>query len=626
MLWILFFITIFLNGYLLHKLFISKFQGILVFINSFIIGSIFSVDLIYVLSCFTKNLGVSFIIYSIVSALFYLFNRDAMRMDKIIKLIFFFKKNKFEIGILLLFFIFSIYFFPKTFNYNPQKAEFLIASNVYLDFGAHLSFIRSFSLGNNFPFEVPFFANGGLIYHFMFDLYAGILEFLGLRIDLAFNIISIFSFSFLLFYTYKLSSTVFKNNRKVGLLTVIFFIFNSNLSYMTFLQKNGYNFSIFSSIWHNQFYLENSSNFFNGEFISSNFWNLNTFFNQRHLIFGLLFAVFIIYSLIVSQMNQKDKKPCVFLGIMLGLLPFWHTMIFLSIFLILLGFIIFEKSQRNNLLYLMLVAVLFALPQLFLIKIHSLNQILLKPGFLVSENLSILNFLKYWFINLGLSIITLIIGFKIANKNQKKLFIIFMMLFIVPNIVRFSSRNVFDDHKFFNLWIILINSFSALAVIYIYYKDLLGKIISVVLVICLTFAGLISLMVAKNDVQTVIQDYPNNNLLKWSLVNIPKNAIVLTNGEIYDPISLIGRKTIIGSSHYVYVYGGNPDNSLEEQTIILSGKNINEAKRILKKENISFIVLYKKGFAKNSKIYNEEFITNNFFKMYEDNSGTIFKI
>ena len=62
---------------------------------------------------------------------------------------------------------------------------------VYGDYAPHTAMMRSFSLGNNFPTQYPHFGGQDVKYHFMFQFLVGNLEFLGLRLDFAYNIVSI---------------------------------------------------------------------------------------------------------------------------------------------------------------------------------------------------------------------------------------------------------------------------------------------------------------------------------------------------------------------------------------------------------------------------------------------------
>lgn len=627
MYWLIFLLILILFGYILQEIFLPEITGILKTANAFILGSFFSINFLYFISSFlTFNLTKSLILYFIVFLITILI--VLLKQKNILKKTFFnhFKKN--ELTLFIIIFICSFYLFLKTFNYDVETGEFLIASNIYLDFGSHIPFIRSFSLGNNFPAEVPFFANQGLIYHFMFDLYAGVLEFLGLRIDIAFNLISTTAFSFLLIYIYKIATLIFKNNKIVGFLSVILFLFNSNLSFINFFKKFGLGLSTISAFWQNPFYFDNSTVPFNGDFSVAGFWNLNTYFNQRHFIFALLIVLFLIYILILFKNKQSQlKKRTVFLfSVIIGLLPYWHTMLFLAIMILLIAFFVLESRIRKLVLIIIVNSLIMSTPELLTIKIHSSNTIIFKPGFLISENLTFLNFIRFWFYNLGVAIFTILYGFIKSNREQRKIFLIFMSLFLIPNLFQFSTRFSFDDHKFFNLWVILVNTFSAYAIYLIYKKHIYGKLLSFIIILSLTLSGYISIMVTKNDVYTRILDYPKNNLLNWVLNNIPNKATMLTNGEIYDPVSLVGRKITIGRAHYIFVYGGNPDGKLYQQEEILLGENIDRIQRIINKSQIDYIIFYKNNFAKNSKPYKINLIEKNFQKLYDDENGTIFKI
>ena len=109
-----------------------------------------------------------------------------------------------------------------------------VGDPVFSDFAPHLAVIRSFSVGSNFPTEYPHFAGEGIRYHFFFEFLTGNLEFLGLRIDWAFNLPSILSLlAFLvLLYAFTLLLT---GQKGVGLLTIVLFSFRSSFAFFTFM-------------------------------------------------------------------------------------------------------------------------------------------------------------------------------------------------------------------------------------------------------------------------------------------------------------------------------------------------------------------------------------------------------
>ncbi len=618
--WIVFLISIFLNGYILSLIILQKKQSSALLPSSFVLGSLFSVNGVYLLAIlFGKNLLhglIWYFLFCLVSYIFFLKKRKQYIV---------FRPTVNSVGSLLLveLIIFFFFVFSKTFHYSEKTGDFLIASHVYMDFGAHIAFIRSFSLGNNFPAEVPFFAGSGLFYHFMFYLYAGILEFLGLRIDIALNLLSSLSFVSVCFMIYILTNTIFRNNKYIGVLAVFFFVFNSSLSFLSFFKQYGFTVNALLSMWRHASYFHDIP--LGGSFVAG-FWSLNTFFNQRHLLIALLFALYVVYFLIsLKEENIIKKRKILLIGFLIGLFPFWHTMIFLGIMLFLVTYII-VVSHHRFVLVLFFTSLLFSLPAIFLIKVNSVNEITFNPGFLISNALSIENFIRFWVLNLGFSIFAFLLGFFLSNRKQKKLFLVCMVFFIIPNVFAISTRFIFDNHKFFNLWIIFMNMFSAMAIMYLLKKKAFFKGIGICLFLLLTFSGVIDNMVFKNDVLTTIVDYKKNSLMQWSLKNIPPSAVVATNGEIYDPMSIIGKKILIGRSWYVYVYGGDPDSALQDQASILLGNNKQQAAKVIQRRDIQYIIIYKDNFAKNVKIYNRQLLDETYKKVYEDNYGVIFKI
>lgn len=101
----------------------------------------------------------------------------------------FLKSNVIEIAYVLAFL--SIWTFLVIGSFNIKDGVMRIGWSVSSDFSTHLAVIRSFSYGSNFPSGYPHFADGNMRYHFMFMFLAGNLEFLGLRLDWAFNLPSI---------------------------------------------------------------------------------------------------------------------------------------------------------------------------------------------------------------------------------------------------------------------------------------------------------------------------------------------------------------------------------------------------------------------------------------------------
>src|SRR3990167_7748496 len=312
-------------------------------------------------------------------------------------------KRKFEIFLLIVFFLFSFWLMTKSFGYDGQSQQFRIERHQIGDFGLHLSLIRSFSWGNNFPVESPFFPGLPLPYHYYFDLLVGLLERAGLRIDVAFNGVSILLFTALLFLIYKLPQLIFRKSKLLGILSVILFVFHSNLTFIDFFKEKGFSLSTFKSFWLLPDYIHKGP--FDGSIISI-FFTLNVYLNQRHLIAAFVISLAIIYFLLskLIKVQRISNKTLILLGLVLGVLSRVHTLTFFSTVIILfLLFILFNRS-RFLLSFFIPAAAIFFFHARDIIG-QDISHAFFNPGFLSQKPLSLVNFIFFWVMNLGIAII-----------------------------------------------------------------------------------------------------------------------------------------------------------------------------------------------------------------------------
>src|SRR3972149_7724231 len=108
----------------------------------------------------------------------------------------FFNKYYIEIIVVVIASIFGYLITFSTFSANLNNL--FINTKLWSDFASHIPLIRSFSLGFNIPPEYPLFPGAVIKYHFLFYLAVGLLEKIGVRIDLALNSLSFAGFFFLI--------------------------------------------------------------------------------------------------------------------------------------------------------------------------------------------------------------------------------------------------------------------------------------------------------------------------------------------------------------------------------------------------------------------------------------------
>ena len=171
---------------------------------------------------------------------------------------------------------------------------------VFSDYAPHTAMIRSFSEGANYPTQYPHFGGSDVKYHFMFQFLAGNLEYLGLRIDWAYNLVSALSLTGFLMVLTQLAARLFRSF-SAEILTVVFFFFRSGTAFFRFALEHMKSGDLASALKDNTTFIGYTQN------ENWGLWNYNVYLNQRHLGFGLLIAAAVIWFFF-SYVERADSK------------------------------------------------------------------------------------------------------------------------------------------------------------------------------------------------------------------------------------------------------------------------------------------------------------------------------
>lgn len=201
-------------------------------------------------------------------------------------------------------------FMVRSFNYNNGNMN--VGFSVASDFGNTLSILRSFSYGSNFPTEFTHFAGvatGGandIPYHFMFQFLAGNLEFLGMRIDWAFNLPSILAMVAFLMLLYSLTVMII-GKRWCGFMVFLLFFLRSSFAFFTYIAKlvtegAGSLPNLLTKIIHNTGYIGNTAN------ENWGFWLARVYVNKRHFAFALGMGILVIILLLPLYKKKINPK------------------------------------------------------------------------------------------------------------------------------------------------------------------------------------------------------------------------------------------------------------------------------------------------------------------------------
>src|SRR5256884_4287322 len=174
---------------------------------------------------------------------------------------------------------------------------------VWNDFGPNLSLVQSFAIGHNFPTEYPHFIGPPIRYHFLFWFQAGNLEFLGLNMAWALNLISVLSLLAMLILLMTLGEALF-NSRAVGRIGASLFFFPTTLSYAPFLRSQGSFSRAVAAVKHLNHWLWSGYSY-RGE--DWGIWSLGIYYVQRHFIVGI--GVFLLALAFLVGYCQQRRRP-----------------------------------------------------------------------------------------------------------------------------------------------------------------------------------------------------------------------------------------------------------------------------------------------------------------------------
>lgn len=431
-----------------------------------------------------------------------------------------------------------------------QGGKLLIGSWSLSDFGAHIALIRSFSVGHNFPPEFPLFAGEPIRYHYLFDLLAGGLERAGLRLDFAINLPSIAGFTGIFFALAGLTSHLFKKHTlPIALVTIALFTFNSSLAFVDFFREHPF-FELKS--WQAFFSLTEFVGFapYKDGLVTA-FWSQNILTNQRHLVLALgLFLTTLALGLELGQ--QKSRRGLLVLGALFGLSYLLHAQIFIGAMLV-MG--VLAVTNYRFFLFILAPAALVAFPQfLSLNGPSSTAGITWHLGYLV-EDKSTLGLLKFWGANLGLTLfapLTLLIP---QIRRWWPLMMGAFVLLVIPNLVQLSPE-IAGSHKLLNQGVLIINIFTAAALVWLWNKKIYFKAVAVIFSVALMFSGIMDLMVLKNDGRLAVARV-NDPVIDWVKAYTKKQDVFLTSWDSYHPVSLAGRKIYLGWPYFSWSLGYN---------------------------------------------------------------------
>lgn len=494
-----------------------------------------------------------------------------------------------------IFFGFLLVFFTQLIfdTFSMTDGNLNVGFSVYSDFAPHMGMIRSFSYGNNFPTAYSHFTGEDIRHHFMFMFLTGNLELLGMRVDLAFNIPSIFGLVATCMLLYALGVRL-TGKRAVGYLTTVFFIFRSSPSFFRFLAELPKE-ELWETLKTQQSFIEFTQNEGWG------LWNLNVYCNQRHLAFAMgvmLLAIhfFLPYvygmaeKLCARRNELSEKLPkqsygavgvravayiktffftktafgvkhpvrSFVLGILLGALAFFNGSV-LTACCAMLFFMAAVSDYRLDYLISAGTALVLSLCESKLFIVGSAVSPKYQFGFL-ADNKTFFGAVDYMWQLWG--ILLLFIGAYLLLGKGVKRYLVFV--FAVPLLMAFTvslTPDITVNHKFVMMSEMLLSVFPAIIIAGLWdkccsvLKDrlIMRRISAVILIVLLTITGFFEYLIVLRQYQAVYN--PQDPRTVWFKENTDSQDVILSAPYALNEVVLGGAMLYYGHAYYAMSAG-----------------------------------------------------------------------
>ena len=503
---------------------------------------------------------------------------------------------------------------------------------VYGDYAPHTAMMRSFSMQNNYPTQYPHFGGEDVKYHFMFQFLIGNLEYLGMRLDFAYNLVSALVLLGFLMLLYTIGKKV-TGRAWAGVLAVIFFIFRSALTFFRFLWENFKSGTLLKALAENTAFIGYTEN------ENWGLWNFNVYLNQRHLAFGLLITAFVIWGYLdwVEAGCEHQEKGLLWMkkrffsreawkyksvehalaaGLLLGLASFWNGAAVIGGLLILMGFAFFSDGKLDYLITAIMTVLLSFLQTKIFIR-GSAVKASFYWGFIL-EDKSLKGVLWYLFQMSGFFFLgAAILFFWLKKRSQRAL----LVGFLFPLVFAFTmslTPDVTVNHKYIMISYGFLTIFWAGFVVSLFSKKRFQKMLAVFLAICLTATGVYDfVIILRNNGPghrvTVRLDSP---LTEWLAENLHSSDLILTPEYSISEVTMAGVMMYLGWPYYAWSAGYDTYGRAEKAKTIYTVQDENQVRSLVQQEKITYI-LFEEGMTFEGENCSEDTIKKIYPLVYE---------
>ena len=545
---------------------------------------------------------------------------------------------------LLLFGILTVFVTWMMFYVFHMKDGILYSGfSVYGDYAPHTAMMRSFSRGNNFPTQYPHYGGQDVKYHFMFQFLVGNLEYLGLRLDLGYNLVSIMSLAGFLMVLYGISYRMFKSFW-AGAAAIVFFFFRSGTAFWRYLWEHLQAGDLVRTLEENTAFIGYTTN------ENWGLWNFNVYLNQRHLAFGLLMAavaVWIFMDWVEAGCSHKEQGflwvrnrfftkeawicrnagTAILLGLFLGLTAFWNGAALIGGLLILAGLAVFSDGKLDYMICAGL-AVLFSELQSKIFVSGSVMSPSFYWGFL-ADNKSISGVLWYLVEISGFFFVGMIVAAVFLKRSQRAV----LMGCLLPVVFAFLvslTPDINVNHKYVMISYAFVTVFWGWIVRCVFlegkkgWKKWAGRAAAAVLCICLSATGIYDYVIILRDNDSAHRMTVNmeSSLTDWLSANLKKNDLLLTPEYTMNEVTMSGVMLYCGWPYYAWSAGYDTYYRAARAVEIYTTASAQVLKKTVEEEQITYI-LFEEGMKFEEKECREDVIADTYPLVYQSDDGRI---
>ncbi len=534
-------------------------------------------------------------------------------------------------GSLLVFVTFTMFYV-----FHVEGTWLLSGNTVFSDYAPHTAMIRSFSMSANFPTQYPHFGGEDVKYHFMFQFLVGNLEFLGLRIDFAYNLASILAMLGFLVLLTQIARRLTGRFAAAVIASVLFF-FRSGLAFFLFLKEHIAADDLFTTLKENVSFIGYTPN------ENWGLWNYNVYLNQRHLAFGLLIAALALYFFLdyieehaASELKGRDywkglfaskeawlpKQPALaaLAGAILGLSSFWNGATVIGGLLILAGFTIFSRHKLDYAIAAGVSVVLSFLQTKIFIWGNAVSAHF-QWGF-IAEDKSAAGVLWFLLEVTGVTVFGAIILLFFVDRKCRAV----LVSFLLPVVFAFTmslTPDVTVNQKYIMISCAFLTIFWGFALVKLFGRR--GtRWIAVLLALALTATGVYEfvLIVRNNGENHRIGANLESKTLAWLAENTTEKELLLTPRYSLSDVTLSGCMMYLGWPYYAWSAGYDTDYRGRLAVEMYTTEDDELLRSLVEQEGIDYII-FEEGMDFDGIAAREDTIARCYQNVYSSDDGRL---